>query len=392
MQRLGFDLQLVDTSLDDVADADDAHQAAVVDHRDVADAALGHELHELVDRRPQTAGGQLGAHEIADGAFESAGAIGGERSHNIALGDDARHIVPPVGHHQGPDVVLLQNGYSLTDGDVAGDGHDVCALVLENVLDQHLGHLLGLGEGACPGPRPLLSHTCMARWEHNRLQVDDSVFDAGTVVLVRDAEPGVQCLMLRKTEGQAFGGLWVFPGGRVEAADGTGLEGARRAAVRETAEETGLQLEADTLVPLAHWIPPLDTPRRYLTWFFVAPVPGDAAEVIIDGGEIGDHVWTRPAEALERHARREIKLIPPTWMTLHWMSQHDDVASTLRVAAHGPVERFATHMVDGAGGLVALWEPDVAYPSGGEAPGDLDASGPRHRLYMGPAGWRYQRT
>jgi 8-oxo-dGTP pyrophosphatase MutT (NUDIX family) len=241
---------------------------------------------------------------------------------------------------------------------------------------------------------------------------------AATVVLLRDGRRGsasaphesaVECLMLRKTEGQAFGGLWVFPGGRIEETDGSDTDGARRAAVREAAEETGLLLEPDALVPMAYWIPPPDAPKRYLTWFFVAPLQDAAAPVIIDGGEIGDHVWTTPAAALAAHTRGEITLLPPTWVTLHWLSQRRDVASSLRDASTRPAERFATRMARSEAGLVALWEPDVAYPTdedGSEARAhlekadlekvdlevDLDAPGPRHRLYMDPAGWRYQRT
>jgi 8-oxo-dGTP pyrophosphatase MutT (NUDIX family) len=232
-------------------------------------------------------------------------------------------------------------------------------------------------------------------------QRDDRLLKAATVVLLRGeqrhtpaGEPGVECLMVRKTEGQAFGGLWVFPGGRVEETDGSDIDGARRAAVREAAEETGLLLDPGTLVPMTYWVPPADAPRRYLTWFFLAPLHDATAPVLIDGGEIGEHVWTTPAAALDAHARSEITLLPPTWVTLHWLSQRRDVASSLRDAASRPVERFATRMARSEAGLVALWEPDVAYPSGDDGTGDtdLDAPGPRHRLYMDPAGWRYQRT
>ena len=70
-----------------------------------------------------------------------------------------------------------------------------------------------------------------------------TTIDAATVVLLRDVGAGVECLMLRKNAGQAFGGMWVFPGGKVEDADGEGPESRRRAAVREAFEETGLVLD-----------------------------------------------------------------------------------------------------------------------------------------------------
>jgi 8-oxo-dGTP pyrophosphatase MutT (NUDIX family) len=206
-------------------------------------------------------------------------------------------------------------------------------------------------------------------------------------VLVRDAPGGLQCLMLRKTRGQAFGGLWVFPGGRVEDVDGAGLAGARAAAVREAEEETGLVLTAADLVPFAHWTPPAEAPRRYATWFFLGGLPDGAADVIVDGGEIGDHVWTTPASAIERHAAGEIDLLPPTWVSLRRISDLPDVVTALADVRQGTVDHFTTRIADEDGVLVSLWEPDAAYGSG-----DLTAPGPRHRLAMDPSGWRYERS
>ncbi len=216
---------------------------------------------------------------------------------------------------------------------------------------------------------------------------DTPVVDAATVVLVRDGDRGLECLMLRKTKGQAFGGLWVFPGGRVEPGDGDGFDGARQAAVREAREETGLSLDATELLPFAHWFPPPEAPRRFATWFFLAALPAGAAEVIVDGGEIGDHVWTTPSAALERHRSGEIKMVPPTWVTLHRLVDLADMAAALSDAQDRDLEHFSTHMVDDDGVLVAVWAPDAGYGSG-----DLTAPGPRHRLVMDPAGWRYQRA
>jgi 8-oxo-dGTP pyrophosphatase MutT (NUDIX family) len=216
---------------------------------------------------------------------------------------------------------------------------------------------------------------------------DTPAVDAATVVLVRDGEVGLECLMLRKTKGQAFGGLWVFPGGRVEAGDGDGFEGVRRAAVREAREETGLLLQPSELTPFAHWFPPPEAPRRFATWFFLAALPPGAAEVIVDGGEIGDHVWTTPSSALDRHRAGEIKMVPPTWVTLHRLVDLPNAAAALADARSRDLERFSTHMADDDGVLVSVWAPDAGYESG-----DLSAPGPRHRLVMDPRGWRYRRS
>ena len=191
--------------------------------------------------------------------------------------------------------------------------------------------------------------------------------------------------MLRKSAEQAYGGLWVFPGGRVEPADGEGLEGARQAAVRETREEAGLALDGEDLVPFAHWTPPPAAPRRYATWFFLAALPAGASDVVIDGGEIGDQMWVAPADALARHRAGDIDLVIPTWMTLRRLTAADSVAAALAEARAQEPEMFATRIVRDDGPPVALWAPDAGYDSG-----DLHAPGRRHRLYLDRAGWRYE--
>jgi 8-oxo-dGTP pyrophosphatase MutT (NUDIX family) len=209
---------------------------------------------------------------------------------------------------------------------------------------------------------------------------------AATVVLIRDGVTGLETLMLRKNAALAFGGMWVFPGGRVDPGDGDGEEGARRAAARESREEADLVVDPATLVPYAHWVPPPIAPKRFATWFFLAPAP-EGGEVTIDMGEIHDHVWVAPATALDRHANGEIELAPPTWVTLNRLAGAVDVAAAIVDAQTEPVERFETHISKSRSGeLVATWHGDVAYDGG-----DGDAPGPRHRLIMRKGRWSYER-
>ena len=211
---------------------------------------------------------------------------------------------------------------------------------------------------------------------------------AATVVLLRDAVDGLETLMLRKNSRLAFGGMWVFPGGRIDdgdrAADADELTAAANAAVREAAEEAGLAVPSSALIPFSHWTPPAAAPKRFLTWFFLAPAPTTA--VVIDLGEIHDHAWMRPDAALARRDEGEIELAPPTWVTLNWLAAHPSVAAASAAAAARAPERFATRIAASDEGPVAVWTPDAAHESG-----DLAAPGPRHRLWMSRTGWRYER-
>lgn len=213
---------------------------------------------------------------------------------------------------------------------------------------------------------------------------------AATVVLVRDGASGLEVLMLHRVSKVAFGGMWVFPGGRVDDddrrdGDDDGQACARRAAAREALEECGLAVDPDDLVPFAHWVPPALSPRRFATWFFVARASD--GEVVVDGGEIHEHEWLAAREVLDRRDRGEVDLAPPTWMTLHDLAAHDDVDGALRhAAARAPLPHYETRWAQVPGGAVAMWHGDAGYDSA-----DPATAGVRHRLWMLEEGWRLER-
>lgn len=214
---------------------------------------------------------------------------------------------------------------------------------------------------------------------------------AATVLPLRDTPGGLQVLMLRRDTRITFGGLWVFPGGRVDPPDRAGLPAddelaaARRAAVREADEEAGLALDPGGLVPLSHWTPPPGVQRRFLTWFFLARVESDA--VRIDHGEIREHSWCSPAEALRLRDAGEMGVAPPTFVTLLELGRHASVADAMDAAVAAGPAHYETEMRLEGGASVVLWPGDVSY---GGAP--LDAGGPRHRLDMAAEPWRYERS
>jgi 8-oxo-dGTP pyrophosphatase MutT (NUDIX family) len=212
---------------------------------------------------------------------------------------------------------------------------------------------------------------------------------AATVILLRDAPAGLEALMLHRNDRGAFGGMWVFPGGRVDPGDldpdGDELSGARRGAVRETLEEAGLVIDIDDLVTVSHWVPPPIALKRFSTWIFVARAP--ATDVTVDGSEIHDHDWVRPADAIARRDAGEIELAPPTWVSLWHLAGAANVDEALAAARATEPERFETHLAKTDEGPAAVWRGDAAYEDG-----DATKPGPRHRLLMLPDGWRYERS
>jgi 8-oxo-dGTP pyrophosphatase MutT (NUDIX family) len=215
---------------------------------------------------------------------------------------------------------------------------------------------------------------------------------AATVVILRDGDDGLEVLLLRKNKGLGFAaGMWVFPGGRVDPEDidperpDDEEAAARNAAIREAAEEAALVVDPTRLVALSHWTPPKVEIKRYATWFFLAEATGTVVE--IDGGEIVDHEWLRPADALARHAAGDATLLPPTWITLDFVARHATVADALAAAAARELDVFVTKFTTLDGEPVGLWAGDAGYESE-----DATLPGGRHRLFIASLPWRYERS
>jgi hypothetical protein len=108
--------------------------------------------------------------------------------------------------------------------------------------------------------------------------------------------------------------------------------------------------------------------------------------VAVDGGEIVDHIWMRPADALAKHAAGELQLMPPTWVTLLQLSQHATVDATVAHAASSRPKSFDSRFATDPAGTVFLYAGDVAYD---DDPPDIDKPGPRRRLDTRVMPWEW---
>ena len=223
------------------------------------------------------------------------------------------------------------------------------------------------------------------------------VRDAATLVMLRDAPGGLEVFLIKRHGlSDVLGGAYVFPGGKVDAADALmdmpahldtageqlraalgepGLDVASAAgcyvtALREAFEETGvlfahgadsaaaaratalvhggrsfgdtiaqlgLRLATSELSPWVRWITPklaALSSKRFDTRFFVAAVP-PGQQPAHDNHEAVDSVWLSPRLALQQYWDHAIVLAPPQIMSLAHLGRHGTVASVLAQAREG---------------------------------------------------------
>jgi 8-oxo-dGTP pyrophosphatase MutT (NUDIX family) len=130
----------------------------------------------------------------------------------------------------------------------------------------------------------------------------------------------------------------------VQAAVAAALDGERapvadgRASFANLVRAHDLVLDGGALRVLSRWITPSPAPRRYDTWFFVAPAPPDHAYVHDDDEAVASE-WLGAGEALDRSRRGEVDLIYPTYRTLQTVVRFascDELIGALDDAWAGP--------------------------------------------------------
>lgn len=211
----------------------------------------------------------------------------------------------------------------------------------------------------------------------------EPVRPAATIVLVRDGREGLEALLVQRNKAvQHMGGMWVFPGGKVDEADYPAdrdeYQAAVNAAIRETREEAGVTVTADQLVYLSHWTTPAGAKKRFATWFFLT-ILEDGQQVQVDGGEIAKHRWVRPQIALAESANESepLRLVPPTFVSLKDIAECANCEEAREIFSARDAFAYAPRMVFVEEGICFLYQGDAGYESE-----NVEAEGNRHRLLM----------
>ena len=245
---------------------------------------------------------------------------------------------------------------------------------------------------------------------------------ASTVVLLRPANP-FEVFLVRRSDSIAFmGGAHVFPGGRVDAADGatdlqalcdgTADAAARMddvsaptavahhvAALRELFEEAGVllarpaaqmsssdleqrrrdllashvifadvirgahvRLALDDLAYFAHWVTPEIETRRFDTRFFLARAP-EGQTPVHDQGETIHSEWFAPQAAIEQCRQGNISLPPPTWTTLSLLSRFASMEEVFAWARRKPIPRVQPRFEKRGEQTLLFYPGDPMYPA-----------------------------
>jgi 8-oxo-dGTP pyrophosphatase MutT (NUDIX family) len=247
--------------------------------------------------------------------------------------------------------------------------------------------------------------------------------DAATVVMLRDTAQGMEVFLLKRHGlSDVLGGAYVFPGGKVDRADGeidlavhldqtpqtlhaslnepqidtTTAASLYVAALREAFEESGvlfaqnisaaqvaqagallregltfdgvlarmnLRLQTRNVLPWSRWVTPRMASvsnKRFDTRFFVAAVPPDQT-ARHDNHEATESVWLSPRDALAQYWEGQIQLAPPQIMSLSHLAHHASVDSVLAAARDQLPPLIEPEPFDQEGGRVLCYPGDVLH-------------------------------
>ncbi len=215
---------------------------------------------------------------------------------------------------------------------------------------------------------------------------------AATVVIFRNCPAGgpPELLMVQRAKEMRFaGGAAVFPGGRIDPADGAlaakldphaeiEILAARIGGIRETLEETGLAiglsrpvsgneaadaramllelgalepvverfgwtLAPEALVPFARWCPKAH--GTFDTRFFLADLGTGAVDITVDATENTRLFWTSAAGAISLAEAGEISVIFPTRRNLDRLALFESFTEAKAHCDVTPVETVSPDMI-----------------------------------------------
>ena len=260
--------------------------------------------------------------------------------------------------------------------------------------------------------------------ELNLEAVKSPPLSAATVIMLRDGMDGLEVFLIKRhIKSSILGGVFVFPGGKVDQFDAeldtdlyidqpvldlhTALNepdidrataaGLYIAAVREVFEESGilfaksaglehaeratvmiregkafavvladmqLRLQTSSLAPWSRWITPT-TPsvmnKRFDTRFFIAAVP--AGQIAThDNFEATESIWLKPRTALEWQRDSLMEMAPPQIMTLAHLSRFESVQAAMVYARSRKPPIIQPHALDIDGTRVICYPGDEQHP------------------------------
>jgi 8-oxo-dGTP pyrophosphatase MutT (NUDIX family) len=249
---------------------------------------------------------------------------------------------------------------------------------------------------------------------------------AATVVLLRDGTGGMEVfLMKRHSKSDVLGGAYVFPGGKVDAADAhaglaaqldqpadalhaalaePGIDSATAsglyvAAIREVFEEagvlfahrsdgqpldlaqatalqragqdfsavlaqSGLQLLTSALVPWTRWITPRMPSHAMGKRFdtrFFVAAVPHQQVAQHDNYETTESLWLSPREALARYWQQTLPMAPPQLMTLAHLARHTTVAEVLQAGRDRTPPTIEPHPFDEDGQRIICYPGDPSH-------------------------------
>lgn len=237
---------------------------------------------------------------------------------------------------------------------------------------------------------------------------DPNTIPAATLILFRDGPDGSELLFVERAAAMRFAaGALVFPGGRMDVGDhalAATFDGdpeqnaARIAAIRETIEEAGiavglnpmpdgatldalraalhekqsfgaalhdagLSLDLAALVPFARWWPKNFDHRVFDTHFFIARLPENAPEPIVDATENVRVFWAGARSILDAADADTVRIIFPTRRNLDRLAQFSSfdeaVADAMR---HHPIRTVTPWFEDRDDGRHLCIPDDIGYP------------------------------